>query len=144
MIRRPPRSTHCISSAASDVYKRQDLPQSQTKNVLISSYRRALTYPLYRNFELCEKIKEDVSKVFEEGKVGALKVMLNVKMLFERAEPKYLLNRIFVDDFAIWIQKVDEAKLAGIAKIIKETKVSKEDTGLPLVESEELYHIAQD
>jgi len=26
MIRRPPRSTHCISSAASDVYKRQALP----------------------------------------------------------------------------------------------------------------------
>eukprot|EP00826_Nyctotherus_ovalis_P052257 TRINITY_DN6602_c0_g1_i13.p4 TRINITY_DN6602_c0_g1~~TRINITY_DN6602_c0_g1_i13.p4 ORF type:complete len:139 (-),score=52.73 TRINITY_DN6602_c0_g1_i13:1542-1937(-) len=25
MIRRPPRSTHCISSAASDVYKRQDV-----------------------------------------------------------------------------------------------------------------------
>eukprot|EP00826_Nyctotherus_ovalis_P055277 TRINITY_DN7327_c0_g1_i16.p1 TRINITY_DN7327_c0_g1~~TRINITY_DN7327_c0_g1_i16.p1 ORF type:complete len:117 (+),score=11.74 TRINITY_DN7327_c0_g1_i16:24-353(+) len=25
MIRRPPRSTHCISSAASDVYKRQML-----------------------------------------------------------------------------------------------------------------------
>jgi len=25
MIRRPPRSTHCISSAASDVYKRQAL-----------------------------------------------------------------------------------------------------------------------
>jgi len=25
MIRRPPRSTHCISSAASDVYKRQYL-----------------------------------------------------------------------------------------------------------------------
>ena len=26
MIRRPPRSTHCISSAASDVYKRQLSP----------------------------------------------------------------------------------------------------------------------
>ena len=26
MIRRPPRSTHCISSAASDVYKRQHCP----------------------------------------------------------------------------------------------------------------------
>eukprot|EP00826_Nyctotherus_ovalis_P044418 TRINITY_DN4793_c0_g1_i14.p2 TRINITY_DN4793_c0_g1~~TRINITY_DN4793_c0_g1_i14.p2 ORF type:complete len:102 (+),score=18.21 TRINITY_DN4793_c0_g1_i14:25-306(+) len=26
MIRRPPRSTHCISSAASDVYKRQVSP----------------------------------------------------------------------------------------------------------------------
>eukprot|EP00825_Cyclidium_porcatum_P047674 TRINITY_DN7795_c0_g1_i3.p2 TRINITY_DN7795_c0_g1~~TRINITY_DN7795_c0_g1_i3.p2 ORF type:complete len:129 (-),score=43.10 TRINITY_DN7795_c0_g1_i3:95-481(-) len=28
MIRRPPRSTHCISSAASDVYKRQVSTQS--------------------------------------------------------------------------------------------------------------------
>eukprot|EP00826_Nyctotherus_ovalis_P061160 TRINITY_DN8673_c0_g1_i3.p2 TRINITY_DN8673_c0_g1~~TRINITY_DN8673_c0_g1_i3.p2 ORF type:complete len:151 (+),score=42.20 TRINITY_DN8673_c0_g1_i3:22-453(+) len=29
MIRRPPRSTHCISSAASDVYKRQVLKNAQ-------------------------------------------------------------------------------------------------------------------
>ena len=29
MIRRPPRSTHCISSAASDVYKRQVLMRRQ-------------------------------------------------------------------------------------------------------------------
>eukprot|EP00826_Nyctotherus_ovalis_P006682 TRINITY_DN11608_c0_g1_i3.p1 TRINITY_DN11608_c0_g1~~TRINITY_DN11608_c0_g1_i3.p1 ORF type:complete len:250 (-),score=44.44 TRINITY_DN11608_c0_g1_i3:163-885(-) len=31
MIRRPPRSTHCISSAASDVYKRQDLVHSSSE-----------------------------------------------------------------------------------------------------------------
>ena len=30
MIRRPPRSTHCISSAASDVYKRQNLEYKKT------------------------------------------------------------------------------------------------------------------
>jgi len=29
MIRRPPRSTHCISSAASDVYKRQETTSSR-------------------------------------------------------------------------------------------------------------------
>ena len=33
MIRRPPRSTHCISSAASDVYKRQSL-SSYTNQVV--------------------------------------------------------------------------------------------------------------
>ena len=35
MIRRPPRSTHCISSAASDVYKRQviDLMTLISKNL---------------------------------------------------------------------------------------------------------------
>jgi len=31
MIRRPPRSTHCISSAASDVYKRQDYSRRITR-----------------------------------------------------------------------------------------------------------------
>ena len=33
MIRRPPRSTHCISSAASDVYKRQN---NNNKNTAVS------------------------------------------------------------------------------------------------------------
>eukprot|EP00969_Alexandrium_andersonii_P009945 434255-Alexandrium_andersonii.AAC.1 len=31
MIRRPPRSTHCTSSAASDVYKRQPQSSSQPR-----------------------------------------------------------------------------------------------------------------
>ena len=34
MIRRPPRSTHCISSAASDVYKRQIKNSLQDKDKL--------------------------------------------------------------------------------------------------------------
>eukprot|EP00825_Cyclidium_porcatum_P014230 TRINITY_DN17606_c0_g1_i1.p1 TRINITY_DN17606_c0_g1~~TRINITY_DN17606_c0_g1_i1.p1 ORF type:complete len:114 (+),score=11.07 TRINITY_DN17606_c0_g1_i1:3-344(+) len=35
MIRRPPRSTHCISSAASDVYKRQILYLTPGSCILI-------------------------------------------------------------------------------------------------------------
>eukprot|EP00826_Nyctotherus_ovalis_P040094 TRINITY_DN3909_c0_g1_i13.p1 TRINITY_DN3909_c0_g1~~TRINITY_DN3909_c0_g1_i13.p1 ORF type:complete len:243 (+),score=66.16 TRINITY_DN3909_c0_g1_i13:27-731(+) len=45
MIRRPPRSTHCISSAASDVYKRQ-----------VHLYFKALMY--------CKKSKKTTSNVF--------------------------------------------------------------------------------
>eukprot|EP00826_Nyctotherus_ovalis_P029902 TRINITY_DN2371_c0_g5_i4.p1 TRINITY_DN2371_c0_g5~~TRINITY_DN2371_c0_g5_i4.p1 ORF type:complete len:932 (-),score=291.53 TRINITY_DN2371_c0_g5_i4:108-2882(-) len=37
MIRRPPRSTHCISSAASDVYKRQELGISKEATEINSS-----------------------------------------------------------------------------------------------------------
>eukprot|EP00825_Cyclidium_porcatum_P039485 TRINITY_DN4789_c0_g1_i3.p1 TRINITY_DN4789_c0_g1~~TRINITY_DN4789_c0_g1_i3.p1 ORF type:complete len:321 (-),score=93.34 TRINITY_DN4789_c0_g1_i3:130-1092(-) len=40
MIRRPPRSTHCISSAASDVYKRQVSTQSTWGNILIINYQK--------------------------------------------------------------------------------------------------------
>eukprot|EP00826_Nyctotherus_ovalis_P036575 TRINITY_DN3257_c0_g6_i2.p1 TRINITY_DN3257_c0_g6~~TRINITY_DN3257_c0_g6_i2.p1 ORF type:complete len:723 (-),score=163.69 TRINITY_DN3257_c0_g6_i2:91-2238(-) len=39
MIRRPPRSTHCISSAASDVYKRQALIYEINQQLLIKSDR---------------------------------------------------------------------------------------------------------
>eukprot|EP00826_Nyctotherus_ovalis_P057878 TRINITY_DN7928_c0_g1_i12.p3 TRINITY_DN7928_c0_g1~~TRINITY_DN7928_c0_g1_i12.p3 ORF type:complete len:106 (+),score=19.32 TRINITY_DN7928_c0_g1_i12:31-318(+) len=38
MIRRPPRSTHCISSAASDVYKRQVSTQSTWVAFLLSFF----------------------------------------------------------------------------------------------------------
>eukprot|EP00825_Cyclidium_porcatum_P008078 TRINITY_DN1403_c0_g1_i16.p1 TRINITY_DN1403_c0_g1~~TRINITY_DN1403_c0_g1_i16.p1 ORF type:complete len:139 (-),score=32.34 TRINITY_DN1403_c0_g1_i16:178-594(-) len=74
MIRRPPRSTHCISSAASDVYKRQELnmaeknqkdiqrtpfePDSEIYRVSTKSQFRQLKYHAqqylkkYANFEL--------------------------------------------------------------------------------------------
>eukprot|EP00826_Nyctotherus_ovalis_P011093 TRINITY_DN12895_c0_g1_i3.p1 TRINITY_DN12895_c0_g1~~TRINITY_DN12895_c0_g1_i3.p1 ORF type:complete len:432 (+),score=92.01 TRINITY_DN12895_c0_g1_i3:24-1298(+) len=40
MIRRPPRSTHCISSAASDVYKRQELGKGADDGNLSNTFRR--------------------------------------------------------------------------------------------------------
>eukprot|EP00826_Nyctotherus_ovalis_P024567 TRINITY_DN18986_c0_g1_i1.p1 TRINITY_DN18986_c0_g1~~TRINITY_DN18986_c0_g1_i1.p1 ORF type:complete len:538 (-),score=92.57 TRINITY_DN18986_c0_g1_i1:123-1715(-) len=50
MIRRPPRSTHCISSAASDVYKRQEL-----KNQIdINNPDSKLTYAKY--IEYCVEL----------------------------------------------------------------------------------------
>eukprot|EP00825_Cyclidium_porcatum_P047281 TRINITY_DN7654_c0_g1_i1.p1 TRINITY_DN7654_c0_g1~~TRINITY_DN7654_c0_g1_i1.p1 ORF type:complete len:590 (+),score=111.85 TRINITY_DN7654_c0_g1_i1:113-1882(+) len=42
MIRRPPRSTHCISSAASDVYKRQVSTQSTWEKGIILLYHLKL------------------------------------------------------------------------------------------------------
>ena len=54
MIRRPPRSTHCISSAASDVYKRQDKYSAKTvKN--ISSLDGKLRERIARNFNTFTK-----------------------------------------------------------------------------------------
>eukprot|EP00825_Cyclidium_porcatum_P040661 TRINITY_DN5195_c0_g1_i4.p1 TRINITY_DN5195_c0_g1~~TRINITY_DN5195_c0_g1_i4.p1 ORF type:complete len:157 (-),score=40.29 TRINITY_DN5195_c0_g1_i4:482-952(-) len=40
MIRRPPRSTHCISSAASDVYKRQYQRRVHGKENIINSFKQ--------------------------------------------------------------------------------------------------------
>eukprot|EP00825_Cyclidium_porcatum_P008565 TRINITY_DN14277_c0_g1_i4.p1 TRINITY_DN14277_c0_g1~~TRINITY_DN14277_c0_g1_i4.p1 ORF type:complete len:198 (-),score=50.01 TRINITY_DN14277_c0_g1_i4:316-909(-) len=41
MIRRPPRSTHCISSAASDVYKRQSqLISKEEQKILAENFKK--------------------------------------------------------------------------------------------------------
>jgi len=113
------------------------------KNLLISLYRRTLIYPLYRKFDLCEIVKKDLVLLISKGKLEIVRSLLNVKRIFEKSEPKYLLNKIFVDDFIIWIQKVEEAKIQELAKIINETIILKEDLGLDLLEYEDLYKIAQ-
>eukprot|EP00825_Cyclidium_porcatum_P011625 TRINITY_DN15983_c0_g1_i2.p1 TRINITY_DN15983_c0_g1~~TRINITY_DN15983_c0_g1_i2.p1 ORF type:complete len:135 (-),score=32.43 TRINITY_DN15983_c0_g1_i2:63-467(-) len=64
MIRRPPRSTHCISSAASDVYKRQvqyyDY-SNYSKDGGLNKYRQE--YKLYNQmFNLDDKRKCKVPK----------------------------------------------------------------------------------
>ena len=43
MIRRPPRSTHCISSAASDVYKRQVKLLGTDENAIVAEASTLLT-----------------------------------------------------------------------------------------------------
>ena len=45
MIRRPPRSTHCISSAASDVYKKQPLPPLRSRCTRSHKVSPPLTWP---------------------------------------------------------------------------------------------------
>eukprot|EP00826_Nyctotherus_ovalis_P037005 TRINITY_DN3344_c0_g5_i1.p1 TRINITY_DN3344_c0_g5~~TRINITY_DN3344_c0_g5_i1.p1 ORF type:complete len:286 (+),score=68.48 TRINITY_DN3344_c0_g5_i1:25-858(+) len=58
MIRRPPRSTHCISSAASDVYKRQ---------ILIRMMKRQWRYHKVNKF--LERFKGRISLIGKEGNV---------------------------------------------------------------------------
>eukprot|EP00825_Cyclidium_porcatum_P024965 TRINITY_DN2727_c0_g2_i3.p1 TRINITY_DN2727_c0_g2~~TRINITY_DN2727_c0_g2_i3.p1 ORF type:complete len:299 (-),score=41.43 TRINITY_DN2727_c0_g2_i3:429-1325(-) len=50
MIRRPPRSTHCISSAASDVYKRQTYSNFQSKSKFFDHYSQKKTQLTFTNW----------------------------------------------------------------------------------------------
>jgi len=68
MIRRPPRSTHCISSAASDVYKRQD----KANRTSIDSFRGP---GLKRGLEILARIKKKfgmrvLTDVHEASQIG--------------------------------------------------------------------------
>ena len=66
MIRRPPRSTHCISSAASDVYKRQmmyTIRVSDGVDKVIAKWKKS-------NPNLFKKYKKIYKELLEHPKTG--------------------------------------------------------------------------
>ena len=71
MIRRPPRSTHCISSAASDVYKRQILREAQERARAAGARdieaRPVRGDPVHALFHLAKDVNADLLVV---GNVG--------------------------------------------------------------------------
>eukprot|EP00826_Nyctotherus_ovalis_P016181 TRINITY_DN1466_c0_g1_i10.p1 TRINITY_DN1466_c0_g1~~TRINITY_DN1466_c0_g1_i10.p1 ORF type:complete len:137 (+),score=13.39 TRINITY_DN1466_c0_g1_i10:25-411(+) len=67
MIRRPPRSTHCISSAASDVYKRQ----VHNHPFILPLYSYRISMMVGKDVhEAVEDLAVDSSVLFDDGKEG--------------------------------------------------------------------------
>jgi protein SHQ1 len=116
-----------------------DYLEESVKNVLIACYRRALTHPLYRNLELCEKIKNDLVKVFglENNTFFILKFFLRVRQIFESSEPRHILNKIYVDGYIQWVQSYSMKEVWKIlGGVIKKTEISKDEIKLDLNEIE--------
>jgi len=104
------------------------------EQIAICCFRRAISYPLYRNFQLCRLIWNDVAEILSLGTKYTLKCMLKVRSHFEScdAAPYYLLNRLYIDDYCTWLQKVDhvdDQALKELANRIKECKITKLDLG---------------
>ncbi|XP_049851390.1 protein SHQ1 homolog [Schistocerca gregaria] len=111
------------------------------QQVLVSSYRRALCYPLYRSWVLCQKVCRDVIQIFSLGRCALMCCLLELKRLCDMAElgGRYL-TQLYLDDYAVWIQKAEPRKIKAITRMIKQTyrTVSKEDLGFELREMERM------
>lgn len=91
-----------LSATLSCMLEFPDLP-----TVLTSCFRRALVYPLYRSEALAQAALNDARRLVADGKGAMLRALLAVKHAFERSEPRYLLNRLFIDDASVWVQRVE-------------------------------------
>ena len=110
-------------------------------------YRRALIYPLYRNLKLCKKIKYLLCEVLELGRFSILKCLLKIKNIFDRNEPRFLLNVIYIDPLIKWIQNDADDKFFEIIKnVINKLTIKKEQLKLDLntFENEYLNNIDTD
>lgn len=89
-------------------------------DLLDACLRRSLCYPLYRNYELSKAIFGDVIRVLRNGRIAAIRCLLEIQRLFnEYGDFKYLLNELFVNDYLLAIQYLDEKYFGRLVELIE-------------------------
>ncbi|XP_037295962.1 protein SHQ1 homolog [Manduca sexta] len=111
------------------------------KQVLTACYRRALVYPIFRNFELCKKVKNDVVALFRRGKKFIVQCVIDIHQLFNTShDARYILNQLYIKDYLVFLQKCRSEELDELCNNIANIELSKADLDLEL---EQYEHAAQ-
>ncbi|RKP37967.1 SHQ1 protein-domain-containing protein, partial [Dimargaris cristalligena] len=107
------------------------------KAVAVASFRRALAYPLYRHWELCQAVWRDTQTIFKLGRRALVKVLLNLKDMFDHHDTYYVYSKIWFDDYCVWIQNgASDKKLQSLAKELDALVLTKLDLDWSLAELE--------
>ncbi|XP_078050411.1 protein SHQ1 homolog isoform X1 [Augochlora pura] len=118
---------------------------SNAEEVIKACFRRSICYPLFRNWELSLKVLEDVKKVIKLGKKYIIKRFCEIHSLFNNScEPRYILNQLYIKDYLVWLQKINESSIESLDTIIRDIQPSKEDMGFDLVELEQAAYSVQE
>ena len=92
---------------------------------------RTCVYALYRNFDLAIQCIRDVAQLLSKGKEFVLRALLDLKDILAHTHDKYLLNKLYVDNYCIWIQGTSNETLQKLAdtmmKIVEEEFLAKRD-----------------
>jgi protein SHQ1 len=109
---------------------------SSLKETLVCNVRRCLCFPLYRSFELSLKVIQDVVVLLKLGKRAILKAFLQIKSLLQVNETMYLMDRIFITDYCVWLQKASDKQIKSLASELHHFTMLKEFVGWDLEELE--------
>ncbi|ORZ09506.1 box H/ACA snoRNP assembly protein Shq1 [Absidia repens] len=135
-------SVWCIGTLSSTISSLEQF--STLKDAVLACYRRALAYPLYRNWTLCEKVLQDVYIMFKLGKRAILKALLEMKDLFDHHDIYYVYSKIWLDDYCVWIQHASDAVLRTLAHELHHFALQKADIDWDLEELEEVARQMKD
>lgn len=102
----------------------------------ISCVRRALAYPLYRNYELSLKCWNDMYYIFRGGKRALLKALLDVNHLFAYHDVYYVYSKTITEDYCAWIQTASDSVIRSLAHEINHCDIQKGDLGWDIPEIE--------
>ena len=112
-------------------------------DVFKSFFRRSLIFPLYRSFDLSLRIVQDLKMIFFLGRSFILKFFLELERIFNKNNPKYLLNVLFINDICVFVQQLDEEFLRNQLLIINKLKFDYESLALPKIDEEKELEVKE-
>ncbi|KAJ1972726.1 hypothetical protein H4R34_005308 [Dimargaris verticillata] len=111
------------------------------KDTVVALYRRTLAYPLYRHWELCDKVRQDTYMLLLLGRRGVLKALLELKDLFDHHDTYYVYSKLYLDDYCIWVQRYAREKvIQSLAQEVQRGAPTKADIGWDLDEIETMAY----
>ncbi|CAL8076728.1 unnamed protein product [Calicophoron daubneyi] len=110
-------------------------------DLMITFYRRTLTYPLVRNWRFTNTVRRDVASVLcnTHVKSWCLKCLLEVRRMLIAYPGYHVFVDLYLDDYIMWIQfhsNVDY--LNALGEDLRKMKIRKSEIGLKLPEVEEI------
>ncbi|KAF9189489.1 hypothetical protein BGZ51_009525 [Haplosporangium sp. Z 767] len=108
------------------------------KETLLACYRRALAYPLCRNWNLATKVLQDVYVLFKLGRRGILRALLAIKEVLDHDDVYYIYSKMFIEDYCVWIQSASEKVIRTLAHELHHFQLEKSELDWHLEELEAL------
>lgn len=120
--------------------------KSMLRVVVLTMERRALSYPLVRNYDLVKLCWNDVYHVLRCGKRGVLKAILAAREFFRFHDVYYIYCKILLDDLCGWILRDDgcnERVLRNLAHALRKEagSVGKTDVVFEKIMTEGSYEM---
>ncbi|KLO10716.1 SHQ1-domain-containing protein [Schizopora paradoxa] len=104
-----------------------EFTSSELQSTLIPFIRRAIAFPLYRNFALAKQCIRDVSNALCRGKRGVLRALLGLKDILDGHEVYYIYSKIWVDDMCSWVSRsASESKLQEVGELLNNLEIEKD------------------
>ena len=73
--------------------------------------------PVYSLLGLCPLLLDDVERMLRLGQRCVLRALLATRKIFAKSESKYLLNRLWIDDYCVWLQSPEaDGRLKRLAE----------------------------
>ncbi|KAG7663933.1 uncharacterized protein J8A68_002560 [[Candida] subhashii] len=112
------------------------------QSAVITSIRRALSYPFHRNLKMIEKVWDDVYYNLRGGKRLILQALLDLKELFRFHDVYYVYDKIWLEDLCAYLisDNISEATIRSLAHDLKKeyTSIKKSNITFEKIDSEKI------